>query len=280
MAARAVLARPDGGTVGSRAPSPWLGLVAILVLAFLCLPVIIVVAMSFSSAKSLEFPPPGLSLRWYAAFFGDEVWLDAGTNSVLLAGLASTIALLLGTVASYALLRGRFPGRRLIEANFMAPIIIPSIITAVSLFIAFAKTGIRGTFGALVLAHTILVVPYVVLIMRVAIKSFDERIEQVAFTLGASKLRVLWSIVLPNLVPSAVAAWIFAFIISFDEVVVTLFLAGTHMTIPKRMFAELIMQINPTITAIATILIGVNTIAVYLLVLFMRRGGILGKQLA
>jgi putative spermidine/putrescine transport system permease protein len=278
MAARTLVA-PNGGTVGSRRPGAWLGIVSILVLAFLCLPVIIVVTMSFSSAKSLEFPPPGLSLRWYGTFFGDSRWLDAGTNSVLLAGLASTIALLLGTIASYALLRGRFPGRRLIEANFMAPIIIPSIITAVSLFIAFAKTGVRGTFGALVLAHTILVVPYVVLIMRVAIKSFDERIEQVAFTLGASKLRVLWSVVLPNLVPSAVAAWIFAFIISFDEVVVTLFLSGTYMTIPKRMFNELIMQINPTITAIATILIGINTLAVYLLVLFMRRGGILGKRL-
>ena len=278
MAARTLVA-PNGGTVGSRGPGAWLGVVSILVLAFLCLPVVIVVTMSFSSAKSLEFPPPGLSLRWYGTFFGDSRWLDAGTNSVLLAGLASTIALLLGTVASYALLRGRFPGRRLIEANFMAPIIIPSIITAVSLFIAFAKTGVRGTFGALVLAHTILVVPYVVLIMRVAIKSFDERIEQVAFTLGASKLRVLWSVVLPNLVPSAVAAWIFAFIISFDEVVVTLFLSGTYMTIPKRMFNELIMQINPTITAIATILIGINTLAVYLLVLFMRRGGILGKRL-
>ena len=278
MAARA-LVRPDGAAAASRGPSPWLGVVSILVLVFLCLPVVIVVAMSFSSAKSLEFPPPGLSLRWYGAFFGDDRWLDAGTNSVLLAGLASTIALLLGTVASYALLRGRFPGRRLIEANFMAPIIVPSIITAVSLFIAFAKTGVRGTFGALVLAHTILVVPYVVLIMRVAINSFDERIEQVAFTLGASKLRVLWSIVIPNLVPSAVAAWIFAFIISFDEVVVTLFLSGTYMTIPKRMFNELIMQINPTITAIATILIAINTVAVYLLILFMRRGGILGKRL-
>ena len=278
MAARALVA-PNGGTVGSRGPGAWLGIASILVLAFLCLPVIIVVTMSFSSAKSLEFPPPGLSLRWYGTFFGDSRWLDAGTNSVLLAGLASTIALLLGTVASYALLRGRFPGRRLIEANFMAPIIVPSIITAVSLFIAFARTGVRGTFGALVLAHTILVVPYVVLIMRVAIKSFDERIEQVAFTLGASKLRVLWSVVLPNLVPSAIAAWIFAFIISFDEVVVTLFLSGTYMTIPKRMFNELIMQINPTITAIATILIGINTLAVYLLVLFMRRGGILGKRL-
>jgi putative spermidine/putrescine transport system permease protein len=249
------------------------------ILLYLIFPVIVVVAISFSAGNFLVFPPPGLSLRWYGAFFGDERWLEAGANSVLLAGLASTIALLLGTVASYALLRGRFPGRRLIEANFMAPIIIPSIITAVSLFIAFAKTGIRGTFGALVLAHTILVVPYVVLIMRVAIRSFDERIEQVAFTLGASKLRVLWSIVLPNLVPSAVAAWIFAFIISFDEVVVTLFLAGTHMTIPKRMFNELVLQINPTITAIATILIGINTVAVYLLILFMRRGGILAKKL-
>jgi ABC-type spermidine/putrescine transport system permease subunit II len=161
----------------------------------------------------------------------------------------------------------------------MAPMILPSIITAVALFIAFAKTGLHGTFFGLVMAHTVLVVPYVVLIMQVAIKSFDERIEQVAMTLGASKTRVLVQIVLPNLMPSAVAAWIFGFVISFDEVVVTLFVAGTYLTIPKRMFNELIMQINPTITAVATLLIAFNLLALGLLWLVTRRGG-LDKQLA
>lgn len=259
--------------------SYWLAAVAGLVLLFLCLPIVIVVPMSFSSASSLEFPPPGLSLRWYQAFFGDERWLTAGLNSLILATLASTIALALGTIAAYALLRGRFPGRRAIESNFMAPIIVPSIITAVALYIVFARIGILGSFAGLVLGHTVLIVPYVVLIMQVAIGSFDERIEQVAFTLGASKTRVLATVVLPNLVPSAAAAWIFAFIISFDEVVVTLFLSGVHLTIPKRMFNELILQINPTITAIATLLIAFNIVTFALVILLLRRGGILGRQL-
>ena len=260
---------------GPRPGNPgWLSIMSIAVLMFLCLPILIVVPMSFSSAKSLEFPPPGLSLRWYEAFFTTEVWQKAGTNSLILATTSSTIALVLGTLAAYGLLRGRVPGKSFMDSNFMAPMILPSIITAVALFIAFAKTGLHGTFFGLIMAHTILVVPYVVLIMQVAIKSVDERIEQVAMTLGASKTRVLLQIVLPNLVPSAVAAWIFAFVISFDEVVVTLFVAGTYLTIPKRMFNELVMQINPTITAVATLLIAFNLLALGLLYLTTRRGGV------
>ncbi len=260
---------------GPRPGNPiWLSVIGIAVLMFLCLPILIVVPMSFSSAKSLEFPPPGFSLRWYEAFFTTEVWQKAGINSLILATTSSTIALVLGTLAAYGLLRGRVPGRRFMDSNFMAPMILPSIITAVALFIVFAKTGLHGTFFGLIMAHTILVIPYVVLIMQVAIKSFDERIEQVAMTLGASKTRVLLQIVLPNLVPSAVAAWIFAFVISFDEVVVTLFVAGKYLTIPKRMFNELVMQINPTITAVATLLIAFNLIALGLLYLTTRRAGV------
>ena len=258
----------------------WLAVLGSLTLLFLCLPILIVVPMSFSSAQSLQFPPPGLSFRWYAAFFGNEVWAQAGINSVILATLASTIALILGTLAAYSLVRGVFPGKVFMEANFMAPMIIPSIITAVALFIVFARLRILGTFFGLVLAHSILVMPYIVLIMQVAIKGFDVRIEQVAATLGASRMQILGKIVLPNLLPSAAAAWIFAFVISFDEVVVTLFLAGTHMTIPKRMFNELIMQINPTITAVATLLIGFNILALALVIFLSRKGMFLRKVIA
>lgn len=256
----------------------WLGIFAVAALLFLCLPILIVVPMSFSSAQSLEFPPPGLSLRWYAAFFGNEVWVRAGVNSLLLATMSSTAALVLGTLAAYGLVRGSFPFKDAIEANFMAPLIVPSIITAVALFIVFARIGILGTFFGLFLAHTILVMPYAVLIMGVAIRSFDVRIEQVAATLGAGRMRILATIVMPNLVPSAAAAWIFSFVVSFDEVVVTLFLSGTHMTIPKRMFNELIMQINPTITAVATLLIAFNIVALLLLLAFTGRGRLLQRS--
>jgi putative spermidine/putrescine transport system permease protein len=249
----------------------WLAVIALAVLAFLLMPVLIVAPMSFSSAQSLEFPPPGFSLRWYRNLLGNPIWIDAGKNSLLLAALSSTAALICGTLASYVLVRGDFRGKRVIEANFMAPAIVPSIIVAVSLYIFFARVGLLGSFLGLVLGHTILAAPYVVLIMQAAIRGFDIRIEQVAATLGASQWQILTRIVLPNLAPSAAAAWIFSFVLSFDEVVVTLFVSGTHLTIPKRMFAELMLQMNPTVTAVATLLIAFNLLALAILLLAGRR---------
>jgi putative spermidine/putrescine transport system permease protein len=249
------------------------------VLLFLCLPVAIVVPMSFSSASSLEFPPPGLSLRWYQSFFGDPRWLRAAAVSGLVALASSLAALVLGSLAAYGLVRGSFRGRALLEGNFVAPLILPPVITAVALYIFFAKLGLLGTIPGLIVAHTVLTVPYVVLLMSVAIRQFDVRIEQVAYSLGASWLRMFRSVLLPNLLPSVLAAWIFAFIISFDEVIVTIFLAGAYDTIPKRMFNELILQVNPTITAIATLLIALSVITVGLVAALMRRAGMLGETL-
>ncbi|MGQ0567467.1 MAG: ABC transporter permease [Gemmobacter sp.] len=255
----------------------WLPLYGMAVLLFLCLPVLIVAPMSFSSAQSLAFPPPGFSLRWYAEVFSNPVWLQAGRNSLVLAALSSTTALICGTTAAYVLARGQFAGRGAVEANIIAPMIVPSIITAVALYIFFARAGILGSFGGLILGHTVLSLPYVVLVMQSAIRSFDPRIEQVAATLGATRWQVLTKITLPNVLPSALAAWIFAFVLSFDEVVITLFISGTHLTIPKRMFAELALQVNPTITAIATLLIVCNLLALAAMVLVgRRRGGVSG----
>jgi len=165
------------------------------------------------------------------------------------------MAVALGTLAAYRLVRGRFRGRPVLEAHFVAPLIVPSVIAAVALYIAFAKVGLLGSYRGLVLAHTVHSVPYVVLLMSVAIASFDERIEQVARTLGASEGTVFVRILLPNLMPSVLASWVLAFIASFDEVILTLFLFGNRYTIPKQMFVRLELQIDPTITAVATILI-------------------------
>ena len=249
------------------------------VLLFLCLPIAVVVPMSFSSASSLEFPPPGLSLRWYQSFFGDPRWLRAAAISSLVALVSSIAALVLGSVAAYGLVRGRFGGRALLEGNFVAPLILPPVITAVALYIFFARIGLLGTIAGLIVAHTILTVPYVVLLMSVAIRQFDVRIEQVAYSLGASWFRMFRSVLLPNLLPSVLAAWIFAFIISFDEVIVTIFLAGAYDTIPKRMFNELILQVNPTITAIATLLIALSVVTIGIIAWLMRRAGLLGETL-
>src|SRR5690606_5115039 len=154
------------------------------------------------------------------------------------------------------------------EAQLLGPVTVRSLLTAVSRSSLCARIGLLGTFFRLVLGHTILAIPFVVLSMQAAIRSFDVRIEQVAATLGASQWQILTQIVLPNMLPSAAAAWIFCFVMSFDEVVITLFVSGAHVTIPKRMFAELMLQVNPTVTAVATLLIGFNLLALGVLLLF------------
>jgi ABC-type spermidine/putrescine transport system permease subunit II len=229
-------------------------------LTFLFLPILVVVPMSFSSARSLRFPPPGLSLRWYAEFFDDPQWLVAMTNSLIVAAASSLLAVALGTLAAYGLVRGRFRGRGAVEANLVAPLVVPSVIVAVALYIAFAQVGLLGTYPGLIVAHTLHSAPYVVLVMSVAIASFDERIEQVARSLGAPERTVFLRVLLPNLAPSVFAAWVLAFIASFDEVILTLFLFGNNYTIPKQMFVRLELRVDPTITAIATMLIAFNVL--------------------
>jgi ABC-type spermidine/putrescine transport system permease subunit II len=268
---------------GERTPIAWpdqltVGFIAIATLVFLALPIVIVVPMSFSSAANLTFPPPGFSLRWYAAFFGDARWHQAALNSVLIAAVSSTMAMCLGTLAAYGLVRGSFRGRRLVEANFIAPLIVPPVVKAVAIYIAYAKTGLLGSYLGLIVAHTILGVPYVVLLMSVAIRSFDQRIEQVAASLGARFPTILRRVLLPNILPSLAAAWIMAFIVSFDEIIITFFVFGRRETIPKRMFTSLEQKIDPTITAIATLLILVSLLTLAAVALLLRQGGMLRRD--
>jgi ABC-type spermidine/putrescine transport system permease subunit II len=264
--------------------SPWsrraLAAVGIFGLVFLTVPLLIVVPMSFSSARALTFPPPGFSLRWYEAFFGDPRWMDAMWTSAALAALSSIAALVLGSLAAYGLRRGSFAGRDWAEGNFMAPLIVPTIIAAIALYLGLAKVGLLGSFIGLVTAHTILNVPLVMMVMGVAIREFDLRIEQVAWSLGASWSYTVAKVVLPNLAPSVFAAWIFAFIGSFDEVIVTSFIAGRYETVPKKMFNELILEVNPTITAVATLLIGLTVLALAAVTVILGRAGKLRPTLA
>jgi len=242
-------------------------------LIFLTVPILIVIPMSFSSAKALTFPPPGFSLRWYETFFGDPRWMDAMWTSTVVAVVSSVAALLLGGLAAYGLRRGTFKGRDWAEGNFMAPLIVPTILAAIALYLGLARVGLLGSFVGLVVAHTILNVPLVMMVMGVAIREFDPRIEQVAWSLGASWSYTVRKVMLPNLAPSVFAAWIFAFIGSFDEVIVTSFIAGKYDTVPKKMFNELILEVNPTITAVATLLIGLTVLALAAVTVILARAG-------
>lgn len=226
-----------------------------MIFLFLCTPILITLPMSFSDSSTLEFPPSGLSLRWYENFAHSPIWVQAMSTSLQLAATSSLIALLLGSLAAYGLVRSNIMGAVGLEAHFMAPMIIPNIITAIALYFAFAKLGILGTFGGLVVGHALVAIPFVITVVSGAVKAFDIRIEQSARSLGAKWLRVLVSIVIPNIYPALFVAWIFSFVISFDEVILTYFLSGTYVTIPKEMFTQLQEQVDPTITAVASLLI-------------------------
>jgi ABC-type spermidine/putrescine transport system permease subunit II len=259
-----------GGSIWTRRA---LAAAGVFGLVFLTVPILIVIPMSFSSAKALTFPPPSFSLRWYETFFGDPRWMDAMWTSTVVAVVSSVAALLLGGLAAYGLRRGTFKGRDWAEGNFMAPLIVPTIIAAIALYLGLARIGLLGSFVGLVVAHTILNVPLVMMVMGVAIREFDPRIEQVAWSLGASWSYTIRKVMLPNLAPSVFAAWIFAFIGSFDEVIVTSFIAGKFDTVPKKMFNELILEVNPTITAVATLLIGLTVVALVAVTFILARAG-------
>jgi putative spermidine/putrescine transport system permease protein len=241
-----------------------------LIYFFLMLPLLVVFPISLSSAPYLQFPPPGLSWQWYERYLDDPQWIDATWRSLYIGGATAVLALLLGVPLAFSLVRGRFFGRVLVDRLALAPIIVPTIILSVALYGVFAKLKLIGAWYGLVLAHTLLALPFVVLVMTAGLRDFDRSLEQAAAGLGASRWRTLSRVTLPLLRPSLVSAGLLAFISSFDEVVVALFLAGANMTLPKKMFDNILMEIDPTIAAVSVIQILLVTIVMVLIGRFGR----------
>lgn len=235
---------------------PVIGIWSWLVFFFLIFPVLIVIPISFSSVSYLRFPPPGLSLKWYDAYFSSSAWVSATTNSIKIGVLTVLLATPLGTLASFGLTRGRFPGRRALNALFLTPMIVPTIVVAVALYFAFSEVGMIGSTAAVVLGHTALAVPLVVINVSSALVSFNETLEQAAANLGANRWRTFRYVTLPLIRPSIAAGAIFAFLVSFDELLVALFIAGVGaQTLPLRMWSSLQQDIEPTIAAVSTVLV-------------------------
>jgi putative spermidine/putrescine transport system permease protein len=251
----------------SRAPAAprsvarWLVVVCALVFFYLIFPIFVIIPVSFSSAKYLAFPPPGVSLQWYENFFGRPEWRAAAWLSIWVGVAVTLLSCALGTPAALALVRGHFPGKRLINGFILSPVIVPGIIVAVGLYFVYARLGLIGHPIALVLAHTCLAVPFVVINVSAALYGFDERLEQAAMSLGATPWRTFWQVTFPLIRPGVLAGAVFAFITSFDELLVALFVSGTTaMTLPRLMWQEIRQDIDPTIAAASTLLIGLTTV--------------------
>ena len=227
-----------------------------LVFGFLLLPVVVVVLASLSRTSYLTVPPQGLTLRWFAAVLQDAEYLRAIAFSVVLAAIATLGSLVAGVGASYALLRHRVPGASVVSALLNAPLIFPGVVIGVALLQFYALLHVNGTFLGLALAHMVITVPYVVRAVTASLQGIDAEIENAARVLGASGPVAFFTVTLPLARPGIVAGALFSFIVSFDNVPVSIFLLGaSHMTLPVKIFTAIEYGVDPSIAAISTMLI-------------------------
>jgi putative spermidine/putrescine transport system permease protein len=226
------------------------------VLLFLTLPIIAVVPLSFSAGSFLTYPLPGFSLRWYEAVLTSTRWLDSIRNSLVIGGAATGVATVLGTLAAVGLARGSFPGRGLVMAVVVSPMIVPVVITAVGVYFLFAPLGLTSSYLGMILAHAAIGVPFVVITVSATLQGFDPTLLRAAASLGAGPLRAFRRVTLPLILPGVLSGALFAFATSFDDVVIALFIAGpVQRTLPRQMFEGLREYVDPSIVAVATMLV-------------------------
>jgi putative spermidine/putrescine transport system permease protein len=254
--------------------------VAWLTLAFLMLPILIIIPLSFNAEPyftftegMLAFEADAYSLEWYREIWNDEKWILAIKNSFYIGFFATILATVLGTCAAIGLSNPSMPFQRIIMAILLSPMIVPLIITAAGMFFFYSQMNIAGTYIGVIVAHAALGTPFVIITVNAALAGFDYSLVRASMSLGAPPLMTFLKVVVPLIRPGVISGALFAFITSFDEVVVVLFLAGPEQrTIPRQMFSGLREQINPTILAVATLLIVISVLMLITIEYLRRRG--------
>ena len=227
-----------------------------LVLMFLVLPVLVIVPLSFNSGTFLVYPMQGFSLRWYEAFFSSAEWMRSLKNSMIVAPAATVLAMVFGTLASIGLTRSEFRGKALVMSLLISPMIVPVVIVGVASYLFFAPLGLGNSYLSLIVVHAVLGVPFVIITVSATLQGFNYNLARAASSLGASPITAFRRVTLPLIAPGVITGGLFAFATSFDEVVVTLFLAGPEQaTLPRQMFSGIRENLSPTIAAAATLLI-------------------------
>lgn len=245
---------------------------AVAVLIFLIAPLFIIVPLSFSHDPFFTLPVREYSLRWYEDLFGNPRWITSIVNSAVVAILTTVLATTLGTLAALGIARPDFPARRAVMALLISPMIVPIVIVAVGSYLFFGQFGLTNTRLGLVLAHTALATPFVVITVTATLSNYDTTLTRAAHSLGASGLSAFFRVTLPCIMPGVISGAIFAFATSFDEVVVALFLtAAEQRTLPVQMFSGIRDQINPTIMAAATMLLTLSVTLFAVLAVLSRK---------
>jgi putative spermidine/putrescine transport system permease protein len=227
-----------------------------LIIGFMILPILVIVPMGFTSSSFLEFPPPGYGLRWMATYFESEVWVTATLRSFGVAFVTGLVTTIIAGLAALGVARsqGRWGG--LIFGLFMAPMIVPNIVSGLALFYLFAQLSLVATDTGLVIGHTVTAIPVVFVTVLAILKGYDWRLDQAAATLGATRARALREVTIPLIKGGLAAAFLFAFIWSFEELTVAIFVGGgLKTTLPKAMWDDMLLQVNPTVAAVSVVVL-------------------------
>lgn len=228
----------------------------VFVSIYLVVPTLAIIPTSFSDTDFIIFPPRGFSLRWYEAFFAEPAWRNAAITSFIVALLTSVFATVLGTLGALGLTRVSQRLARGLGTLFILPLIVPTIITAVAFYGTFSRLGLVGNILGLVLAHTILALPFVVINVSAVMQKVDWRIVDAARSLGATPLKAFFRVTLPAIRPGVLAGSVFAFLTSFDEIVIALFISGARaVTLPVQMWSGIRFEISPTVAAASCLLL-------------------------
>ena len=250
-----------------------LWIIAMTVIAFLCVPAFFVIPVSFTEEGFLGWPPKGFSLQWYEQVINSPAWAAAAKRSFVVAISSALLGMSIGVPAAFFLARKQFFGKAALFAFLVSPIIMPNIIIAVALFYLYAKLGLVGTNIGLILGHTVLAIPYVVITVMAILKNYDHRLDQAALTLGANKWQTLTRVTLPLLSAGLIASFMFAFIISFDELTIALFVTGGEVTtLPKQMWDDALMRVSPALAALASLLLAFMSFVILVTEYVRRRG--------
>jgi ABC-type spermidine/putrescine transport system permease subunit II len=234
-----------------------------LVLVFLLMPVLLVVPMSVSETRYLKFPPTGFTLHWYFDFFASEAWIDATIRSVTVACCASALSTAIGTLASFTL-QGSTLVDRVAGGAFLGPQVVPVIILALGIMLLYSRLHLYGSLPGIVAAHAVLALPFVMTNVTGALRQRGQTLSQAARVLGAGPISAFWFVTLPSIRASVISSAIFAFFVSFDELVVALFVMGRNETLPMRIWANVRDDLTPVVAAVATLLIVATVLAVVL----------------
>ncbi|TIT77016.1 MAG: ABC transporter permease, partial [Mesorhizobium sp.] len=241
------------------------------VAAFLLLPVVFIILLSFGSSRWLAFPPPGWTLKWYRELLADPAWIEAALTSARIAAMAAILSVLIGLLASFSLVRGEFRGRHLLRGLLLTPMVLPVVVFAIAIYALFLRIGLAGTTIGFVIAHTILALPFAIIPIATALEGFDKSIEDAAIVCGASPLQARLRITLPSIRIGIFSAAIFSFLASWDEVVVAIFMASPILqTLPVKIWGSLRADLSPVVAAASSLLVGL-TLALMIVTALLRR---------